>query len=309
MKDPYAVLGVPRSADAKTIKKAYKDLAKKYHPDRNKGEEAEARFKEVNAAHHVLGDEKRKKLFDTYGEAALRAGFDEERARAFQGGGGFSGFGGGGFGGFGGPGGGDVDDLLSALFGSGAAGGFRGRPRKGQDQTVEFGVDFMSTVVGTKSQITIRRPDGQVESLTLPIPAGAKHGGKVRLRGQGLPPRGGGPCGDLLVRLRVAGHPVLRRTGDDLELDLPLTVLEAIQGASITVPTPTGEVKLKVPPGARSGTRLRIKGRGVQRRGNPGDLYVVLRPQVPSSDDPEVVAAAERLEAAYEGDIRADVRL
>jgi DnaJ-class molecular chaperone len=170
-------------------------------------------------------------------------------------------------------------------------------------------VDFMTTVLGGERVITVRRPDGTTERLTVPIPAGARDGGKVRLRGQGLPPRGGGPCGDLVVILRVLDHPHLRRDEDDLEMEVPVTVSEALKGASITVPTPTGDVRMTVPAGVRSGTRMRIRGRGVQRKGEPGDLYLVLRPVVPETDDPEVLAAAERMDRAYGGPVRQGLKL
>ncbi len=301
--DPYRILGVDRGADAETIRKKYRTLAKQYHPDLNKDPKAADRFKEINAANEILGDEEKRKAWDEFGEVSTRAGFDAEQARAYKRMGGGSGFPGGGFQGGGGV---DVDDLLSSLFGSGGAqrGGFQ---RKGQDQQVEVTVDFLTSVLGGEHRFSIRRPDGAAEPITVPIPAGAKSGGRVRLKGQGLPPRGGGPCGDLLVVLKVTDHPVLRRVEDDLELDVPITVLEAMKGASVTVPTPTGDVKVAVPAGSRSGSRLRLKGRGIQKKHAPGDLYLVLRPTVPTSQDPEVLAAAERLEAAY-GDVRASLR-
>jgi len=292
MRDPYSVLGVPRNADQDAIRKAYKKLARKWHPDVNKDEGAEDRFKEVNAAYDILGDEDKRKNYDRFGEAATRPGFDP---RAAAGGFGFD-FGGGA----------DVDDLLGSIFG---AGGRRGRPRRGRDQTVELSIDLLTAVKGATRSISLRRPDGRTERLDVPIPAGAKDGGRVRLKGQGLPPRGGGPCGDLLVRLRVTSHPLLRRNGDDLEMDVPITVLEALEGASITVPTPTGDIKLKVPAGAQSGTRMRIKGRGVQRRGRPGDLYLVLRPQVPEEATPALLEAARALEDAYAEPVRTGLKL
>ena len=266
MPDPYSVLGVPRNADQDAIRKAYKKLARKWHPDVNKAEGAEDRFKEVNAAYEVLGDEQKRQNYDRFGEASTRAGFDPRGA------------GPGGFGyDFGG--GVDVDDLLGSLFGSGGRG--RG-PRQGRDQAVEMSVDLMTVVTGATRSIHLRRPDGRSERVDVPIPAGAKDGGRVRLRGQGLPPRGGGPCGDLLVTVRVAKHPILRRIDDDLEMDVPITVLEAMAGGSITVPTPTGDIKLKVPPGTSTGTRMRIKGRGVQRRGRPATSTSCCGPRSPA---------------------------
>ncbi|MEZ4236005.1 MAG: DnaJ C-terminal domain-containing protein [Myxococcota bacterium] len=301
MPDPYQVLGVDRGADADTLRKAYRKLAKEWHPDVNKSPRAEQRFKEINQAYDILGDAEKRRLYDEFGEASTRTGFDPARARAYRRGRGFGGGGlGGGAGGYGG--GIDMEDLLGSMFGG-------ERVRRGVDQHLELTVDFMSTVLGGERVIHVRRPDGRSEQLKVPIPAGARDGGKVRLRGQGLPPRGGGPCGDLVVILRVLEHPHLRRDEDDLELEVPITVLEALQGASITVPTPTGDVRLTVPAGVRSGTRMRIPGRGIQKRGTPGDLYLILRPVVPETEDPAVLAAAETIERAYGGPVRGDLRL
>lgn len=300
MTDPYKVLGVDRSADADTLRKAYRTLAKEWHPDVNKNPRAEQRFKEINGAYEVLGDAEKRRLWDEFGEASTRPGFDPVRARSFRSGGGIDGAGGGGS-----MGGIDIEELLGSMF----RGGGGPVPRRGVDQQIELTVEFMTSVLGGERIISIRRPDGSIDRLTVPIPAGARDEGKVRLRGQGLPPRGGGPCGDLVVILRVLDHPHLRRDEDDLEMEVPLTVLEALRGASITVPTPTGDVRLTVPAGVRSGTRMRIKGRGVQKRGEPGDLYLVLRPAVPESTDPEVLAAAERIEQAYATPVRQSLKL
>jgi DnaJ-class molecular chaperone len=197
-----------------------------------------------------------------------------------------------------------MEDLLGSIFGAGP--GFTGRrERRGRDQNATMQVDPMTAILGGDAHITIPRPDGSHEPLKVRIPAGVKNGGKLRLKGQGLPPQGGGACGDLNIRLDIADHPILRRDGDDLEMDVPLTVLEALKGGSITVPTPTGEIKVNVPAGVASGQRLRIKGKGVQKLRNPGDLYLVLRPTVPTTQTPELIAAAEALEAGYGADVRA----
>ena len=300
MRDPYSVLGVSRSADQAEIRKAFKKLARTWHPDVNKAPGAEERFKEINAAYDILGDETKRANYDRFGEASTRAGFDPNAARGF----GRGGFGGGG--GFDFSGGGvDVDDLLGSLFGARAS----GRPRRGPDQTVDLALSFMEAVTGARKSISLRRADGRLDTIEVPVPAGAKDGGRVRLRGRGLPPRGGGPCGDLVVRLKVHPHPLLRRDGDDLELDVPLTIKEAILGATITVPTPTGDVKVKVPPRVRSGTRLRVKGRGVQRRGSPGHLYLVLRPEVPDGTSPELKHLVEPLESLYTRPVREGLKL
>jgi curved DNA-binding protein len=309
MRDPYTVLGVDRRADGDTIRKAYRKLAKEWHPDVNKSPEAEDRFREINNAYEVLGDAEKRSMYDEFGEQSLRAGFDPALARRYRDlgggrpGGGFAGGAGGGFDGI------DIEDLLGSIFGGGTSSrGFTRGPTRGVDQTFELTVDFMSTVLGGERQISIRRPDGSTERLRVPIPAGARDGGKVRLKGQGLPPRGGGPCGDLVVVLRVLDHPHLRRDEDDLEMEVPITVLEAVRGGSIPVPTPLGDVKVTIPAGVKSGARLRIRGRGVQKKPEPGDLYLVLRPVIPESSDPEVVAAAERLERAYGEPVRAHLQ-
>jgi curved DNA-binding protein len=315
MKNAYEVLGVARDADADTIRKAYKKLAKKYHPDVNKTEEAVAKFKEINGAYDAIGDEEKRKMYDEFGEASTRPGFDPEQMRQYtrgRSGGGFPG-GAGGFPGgqdfdFGGAGGGaGMDDILSQLFGEGSFGGGR-RVRRGRDQQATLQIDPMLAIRGGETNIRMQRPSGEVETLKVRIPAGVNNGGTLHLAGQGLPPPGGGPCGDLHIKLEIPEHPLLRRAGNDLEMDVPITVLEAIKGATITVPTPTGDVKVTVPAGVATGAKLRLKGRGIQKS-PPGDLFLVLRPTVPRSEDPEVIAAAERIEQAYEGDLRQHLSL
>jgi DnaJ-class molecular chaperone len=199
-----------------------------------------------------------------------------------------------------------MDDILASVFALDARA--RAAGRRGEHQTITLSVDPLIAIRGGDTTVEVRRPTGRSDRLKVRIPAGARDGGKLRLRGQGLPPPGGGPCGDLLIRLKVPDHPSLRRDGDDLEIDVPITVLEAIRGARITVPTPSGDVPVTVPPGALPGQRLRVAGQGVQRPASPGDLYLILRPTLPQSDDPTVLAAAEALERAYGGDVRADLR-
>jgi DnaJ-class molecular chaperone len=296
-------LGVDRSADSDAVRKAYRKLAKEWHPDLNKSKGAEQRFRDINAAYEILGDAEKRRLYDEFGEASTRPGFDPARARAYREGGG-RGF----------PGGGlyegmDMEDLLSSLFGGGGPGGFPRGGGRGVDQQLELTVDFLTTVRGGERVISVRKGDGTSEPLRVPIPAGAKDGGKVRLRGKGLPSRTGGPPGDLVVVLRVLEHPHLRRDEDDLEMEVPLTILEAVRGAQINVPTPTGEVKVTVPPNARSGTRLRLRGRGVQRQPTPGDLYLILRPTIPDGADPALLTAAEELERHYTRPVREDLAL
>lgn len=305
MTNPYTTLGVERGADPDVIRKAYKKLARKFHPDVNKDAGAEDRFKEINAAYDVVGDETKRKLYDEFGEVSTRPGFDAEAARAWSRQGGGRGgapfdFGGGFSGGV------DMDDLLGSLFGAGVN---PGRQRRGADQSARVTVDFLTTVLGGEISLNIRRPDGRSETLKVPIPAGAKDKGRVRLKGKGAPPRGGGACGDLLVELSVRAHSHLKRKGDDLELEVPITIHEAIAGGSITVPTPTGDVKVTVPKGAANGARLRIKGRGVQKKGRPGHLYLVLRPTMPTGGGEEIEAAAEAMNAGYDTDVRGELKV
>lgn len=302
MKDPYKVLGVAKDADADAIRKAYRKLAREHHPDVSKSPHAEARLKEINAANEILSDETKRKNWDDFGEASTQSGFDADKARAWRSAGGGPGRGGPFPQGFDFDFGGttDMDDLIGGMFGG-------ARSRRGRDQRAKVRVDPMTALKGGDVSLRLERPDGNTEPLNFKVQPGAANGGKIKLRGQGLPPRGGGPCGDLILELEVPDHPLFRRTGDDLEIDVPITVLEAIRGGPITVTTPSGDVKLTVPPGSSNGTRLRIRGKGVPKA-TPGDLYLVLRPTVPATTDPALRAAAEALEAAYATPVRANLK-
>lgn len=292
-KSPYDVLGVPRTADEDTIRKAFRKLAAKYHPDKNPGKDAEARFKEVNSAHEVLSDKDKRALYDEFGEDSLRQGFDAERARMMRnfgrgrgGGGGSSSF----QDVFGG-GAGDFSDVFGDMFGGGAS---RRRPRKAPDLEAEVRIEFVSSVRGTT--VELRRDSGEV--VTVRIPPGADEGSKLRIPGQ-APSPGYAQPGDLLLTVHVNEHPFFEREGDDLHLDLPITLIEAYEGAKVRVPTPEGEVTLKVQPGTQSGQLSRLRGKGVQRKGKtPGDLYVKFLVQIPTDDGPETKAAMEALREA-----------
>jgi curved DNA-binding protein len=314
--DLYGVLGVSKGADAEEIKKAYRKLASQLHPDKNPGRaDIESRFKEVNHAYQVLSDAGKRALYDEFGEDGLREGFNAEQARAYrryqQGGGGAGGGGGRGvpddfFSHFGGAGGGDaggVGDLFSEIFSRPR--GPRGA-RRGSDLESEVTIDFASAIRGTTLDLKPRGASG--EGVSVRIPAGAADGDKVRIGGQGAPGAGGGPPGDLLLVLHVQPHAYFRREGDDLHLDLPVTPLEAYEGSKVRVPTPEGAVMLKLPARSQSGQAIRVKGRGVTRKGHtPGDLYAHLAVQLPTSD-----AAADivkELEKLIEGDVRAGIDL
>lgn len=319
MRDPYAELGLARGVDQDAIRKAYKDLAKQYHPDLNPNDEASAdRFKRVSAAYEALKDSDRRALFDEFGEAALKPGFDGARARAWKQsrGGGSSG---GGFPGFGGAGGdgGNLDDILGSFFGGQGRGGRGPRRTKGRDIEAQLTVDLGAVVRGEKIDVSYvvpeRRPDGSVARTTphikVVVPVGVEEGGTVRVRGKGAAGSHGGPDGDLLLIIHFAPHPTLRRDGANLYMDVPLTIHEAVAGGKIEVPTPGGSVRLSIPAGTQSGRKMRLKGKGMAGKNGSGDLYLVLRPTPPESDDPEVARLAEALGAFYTAGVRDDLRI
>ncbi|MFM7203371.1 MAG: DnaJ C-terminal domain-containing protein [Myxococcota bacterium] len=322
-RDFYQILGVSRSASQDEIKKAYRTLAKKFHPDVNPGDkQAEARFKEINVANDVLCDPEQRKLYDEFGEEVLRPGFDANQARAFrQYSGGFGGRGGapgGGFGGFedmfsrmGGAQGrssaggfGGMEDLFGGIFGGG--GGGRGmRAARGRDAEGEVEIDFMEALRGTERVIQTSTGETRVR-----IPPGAMDQSKVRARGHGGPGVNGGPAGDLLLTVRVKPHPILRREGDTVELDLPLTVVEAWRGGKVQVPTPDGNVNMTIPARTQTGARLRLRGRGPHLKGGErGDMYVVIKVVMPDGDAEGLDAAMSALEGAYKKDVRENLKL
>lgn len=331
--DFYSVLGVERSADADAIKKAYRKLARDLHPDKNPGNKsAESRFKNVNRAYEALGDPKKRALYDEFGEEALRDGFDADKARAYKQWSSRGGPNGGGFGGFpGGAAGGGRRVNLEDLFGGNAGGGFdfrssgggadgedpfadlfgraqrRRGPVPGRDIEQAITIPFESAVKGTTLQL---RAAGASAPVTVRIPPGAGEGSRVRIAGQGMPSPNGGQNGDLILEIHVEEHSLFERDGDDLELEVPITVSEAIKGARVKVPTFDGPVTIKVPPGSQSGQRLRVKGKGVARKGrDAGDLYVVLVVHVPKSDSPELAKLADELEKFETEDIRANLKV
>ena len=316
-KDLYALLGVERDADEDTIRKAYRKLARRYHPDVNPGDApAEERFKAVSEAYAVLSDPQRRAAYDEFGEISLEAGFDADEARSAR-----EAFGarfGGGFAGSAGfPGEeayhyGGLEDLLGDLFSR--RGWSEGpRARRGPDLEAELELDFMDAVNGGERRITLMRPraDGSAapETVTVRIPAGVSDGGSIRLRGKGGEGLGGGPAGDLNARIRIRPHPVFRREGRDVYFDLPVSVREATLGAQIKVPTLGGHVTLNVPAGTDSGARLRLRGKGVSDPGGgpPGDLYAVVQIRVPKDLPPDAVEAVESLATHEPADLRREL--
>jgi DnaJ-class molecular chaperone len=289
--DPYQELGVARTAGADEIRRAFRKLAKQYHPDKNPGDKAaEERFKRVSSAFDLLGDEDKRKKFDR-GEIDAEG---RETMRGFSGGdpfgrGGGGGFNGGGQGGFGGQFEGvDLNDILGEVFG-GRGGGFRG-PTKGADVRARLDIDLEEAIQGARKRIAFA--DGRTIDVT--IPKGAAEGQVLRLKGQGSPGRGG--AGDALIELVIRPHPVFRREGEALVMDLPVSVPDAILGAKIQAPTPDGPVSLTVPKGSNSGSTLRLKGRGLPdaRTGARGDLLARLVVALPETIDADLERFAEK---------------
>ncbi|WP_439817638.1 DnaJ C-terminal domain-containing protein [Zavarzinia sp. CC-PAN008] len=297
MDDPYKELGVDRSADADAIRAAYRKLAKKFHPDLNPGNKrAEERFKAVNAANDLLSDPEKKARFDR-GEIDA-SGQEKPQAHFYRG--------------FGeGPGGAkyraqgmgaeDLDDLLSGLFGGRRAGGFQsggfqaGGPQGGPrmefpGQDVHLAVEISLEDAATGAERTLRLPEGR--TLRVAIPAGARNGQTLRLRGQGEAGFNGGPQGDAYVELRLAPHPAFRLEGDDVHSDLAISLAQAILGAKVPVPTLHGAVTLSIPANSNTGKTLRLRGRGWPRAGgsDKGDHYVTLKVMLPDPPDADLNA-------------------
>ena len=278
--DPYAALGVPRSSTAEEIRKAYRKLAKELHPDVRPNDKASAeRFKRATAAFNMLTDEALRGRFDR-GEVDA----DGNEQPQFQPGGGFGGFAGAGAGTRARGGRSDVfEDLFDGLFSRG--GGARGfGQQRGEDVRYRMDIDFLDAVNGGKRRVTMS--DGR--TLDLAIPAGLNSGQTLRLKSQGLPGAGGGPSGDALVEVKVSEHPVFRREGDDIRMDFKITLAEAVEGGRVPVQTPSGPVTMSVPPNSSSGDLLKLRGKGVQTRPNPGDLLVRLMIVLPRKDDPDL---------------------
>lgn len=309
-RDLYADLGVGRNASEAEIKKAYRKLARKHHPDVNPGDPAaEERFKRVSFAYDVLSDPEKHRRYDEFGVAGLAEGFDAGHARAYQRwseGTSHSPFSHAGPGARGGFGGGGIEDLLGSLFGRAT-----GASRRGADSEGEVLIDFLEAVRGGEVRVEMAGPAGSSRALRIKIPAGSDDGTRIRLAGQGEPGPAGQKAGDLYLTLRIRAHPYFERRGDDLELELPVTLPELIRGGAIRVPTPEGSVSMKIPPRSQNGSRLRLRGKGATRRGKPdrGDLLVTLVARLPEKDAPDLDELADRLESLYAGqDVRAGMK-
>ena len=305
MRDPYEILGVNRSASEAEIKKAFRSLAKKYHPDTKGGDPAaQKRFQEISGAYDIVGDKEKRAKYDS-GEIDASGnprGFDP-RAHGYEG----APFG------FGRGGGGKdyhftwtnqgdttegfrAEDIFSDLFGG--LGGRRGRAqtRKGEDVGISTTVSFEEAARGGTRRVVL--PSG--DEIDIKIPAGIREGQQIRIKGRGGPGRSGGAAGDILISVSVAPHPWLTRDGNDLRMDLPVTLKEAVLGGKVPVPTLTGTVQMTIPANSNSGSVLRLRGKGVAAPRGAGDLYIRLVVALPEKGDPELKDFAEKWQANYD---------
>lgn len=374
--DFYKILGVKKDATAEAIKKAYRKLARKWHPDVNPGnKDAEQKFKEISHAYDAIGDEKKRKLYDEFGEEGLHAGFDAEKARQYTQWSSYqqarSGESGQPFGRYH-----SYEDIFGDVFGfKGDTSGFETRASvAGRDLEHEMTLDLISALRGTETELAMQKVSacascqgsgmdpkstlstctacggagrinvgqgpmrftkacsqckghgrigkpcpvcgggGRVmgtERIKVTIPQGVREGSRVRVAGKGEPGLDGGPPGDLYLVIRIQPHSLLSRDGDNLHMEVPITVREALAGATIMIPTVDGAVNVKVPPGSQSGQTLKLREKGAvnPKTKERGDLLVKLVVKVPKTDDQEILEAARKMDRFYRDDIRASLRL
>jgi curved DNA-binding protein len=286
--DYYKTLGVDKKATPEDIKKAFRKLAVKFHPDRNPGDKAaEDKFKELNEAYAVLSDTKKKEEYDTYGSNGFHKQYSQEDIfRGFDFGNAYKDMGAGG-----------GEDIFSRLFGGGRGrGGFRAGPQKGGDLEMELDVSFRDAVLGAEKAVAFRR-NGKREELKVRIPAGVDNGSKIRITGKGGQGESGGPDGDLFLIIRVLPDPVFTRDNGDLLVERPIPFSAACLGTSLDVPTLEGDKRIKVPSGIQPGTKIRLKGFGVKTLGSnaKGDLYVKIVLHVPEALNAEQQKLVEEL--------------
>ena len=290
--DYYKALGVDKNSSPEEIKKAFRKLAVKYHPDRNPNDKtAEDKFKEINEAYAVLSDPKKKEEYDTFGSSGFHKQYSQEDIfRGFD----FSNV-------YKDMGAGGGEDIFSRLFGGsfgrgGGRGGFRGGPQRGGDLEMEVEIGFRDAAQGAEKQVAFRR-NGQREELKIKIPAGVDNGSKIRLTGKGGQGEGGGPDGDLFLSIRVLPDQAFSRDGGDLFVDRSIPFSSACLGTSLDVPTLEDEKRIKVPAGIQPGTKIRLKGCGIKPLGSnsKGDLYVKISVHVPETLNAEQKKLVEEL--------------
>jgi curved DNA-binding protein len=308
-RDYYKIIGVERDATQDAIKRAYRKLARKYHPDVSKEPDAEARFKEVGEAYEVLKDPEKRAAYDQLG-ANWKAGQEFHAPPDWDAGFEFRG------GGFAGGDSSAFSDFFESLFGPGFTGaqnaGHGGFHPRGEDHHAKVLVDLEDAWQGATRQITLQLPEvdsqGRLHTrervLNVRIPAGIRQGQRIRLAGQGAPGPGAGPAGDLYLEIEFRPHPFYRVDGRDLYLELPVAPWEAALGATAKVPTPAGTVDLKIPAGSGSGSKLRLKGRGIPGK-MPGDLYVNLKIALPAADNAAAQALYRRMQQELDFNPRA----
>jgi len=311
-KDYYQVLGVERAASEEAIKKAFRRLARKHHPDVSKAADAQARMQELNEAYEVLRDKEKRAAYDQVGQG-WQGGQEFRPPPGWDAGYEFSGV----------PGGfadGDHSAFFEALFGAARRGGARGRAAhdthtlRGQDHHAKIRVPLEDAFHGATRELALHSPvlddSGQVtlreRKLQVAIPKGIRAGQQIRLAGQGSPGFGGGPMGDLFLEIEFAPHPLYRVDGRDLYLTLPVAPWEAALGAAVRVPTPDGAVEMNVPAGSQTGRRLRLRGRGIPGS-TPGDFYVVLELVLPSADSDKARALYRQMAQELGFDPRAQL--
>jgi DnaJ-class molecular chaperone len=319
--DYYKTLGIPRNASQPDIQKAYRELARKYHPDMNPDDpSATKRFQQVQTAYDVLSNPEKREMYDRYGSSFETMGQGGPQQTWTRGAGGFPPGGAQGvedldfgdifgqqFGGEEGPGG--LGGIFSQFRKAAARGGTAGGRRRGADVSSEVSIPFNASIAGSEVQLSLQRHGGAAETIVVKIPPGIEDGKKIRLRGKGEPAAGRGTPGDLLLTVHVAPHPFFSRQGNHLHVRLPVTLGEAVGGATIDVPTPTGTVAVHLPPGTSSGKKLRIKGHGVAAKGSaPGDLIAEVQIHLPPGLSDEDREAIRQLEARHPLNPRQNLR-
>lgn len=311
-KDYYDVLGINRNADDAEIKKAYRKLAKKYHPDSNSGSPgAEERFKEITEAYNVLSDKEKRKLYDQFGHAAFEEDIPRYQSGSYRDpSGGYQEFH------FAGN---NMDDVFDQIFGNGFGGNFRGSFRqgahggfgretfrqRGADLNAEVTVTFDEAAFGGSKVIHLQEPEtGGIQSLEVKIPAGIENGKTIRLKGKGMPGIGGGATGDLLLKVMVADKPGYERKGMDIYTKISVPFATAVLGGEIQIDTLYGPVRCQIREGTQSGTKIRLKGKGIVSMKNPsvyGDQYAVMEIEVPRSLSQQAKQKLKEFQAACSG--------